>query len=381
MRVGVTSVWTSKGVSRLSLSASAATRSSRSTSSCAMVSPRSSARASRSRSSTSACIRCASGISVVFASSPLSSSGWATATSNAEMIVVSGLRSSCDASPTNRCWAEWPASIRASISFMVSAKADISSRFSGTGTRSVRSDVLISATRVRIASTDRIERRHQKVGHRRRHHDDDGRRQRQRDHDGLHRREDDLAALADQHRVAAARAVHRLRAEPDLAVRRIVSGMPMCSPSPISEIGTIGVSGADGERLTTVPSGVMTCTARIRWSVLSSAGVEPGRTVGFEVRGDVADARGCGAVDAGQHGPVQHRGEYRACRGRAPRTRPWPPPGPSARICPSSTAVFDASESVHHSHWNFAISPAQCLPCRICDRSTNGFCIAGCRWC
>ena len=74
------------------------------------------------------------------------------------MMVVSGLRSSCDASPTKRCWAEWPASMRASISFMVSAKADISSRFSGTGTRSVRSDVLISATRERIASTDRIDR-------------------------------------------------------------------------------------------------------------------------------------------------------------------------------------------------------------------------------
>ena len=50
------------------------------------------------------------------------------------------------------------ASMRASISFMVSAKADISSRFSGTGTRSARSETLMSATRDRIASTERIDR-------------------------------------------------------------------------------------------------------------------------------------------------------------------------------------------------------------------------------
>ena len=93
------------------------------------------------------------------ARSALSSSGWAAATSSAEMIVVSGLRSSCDASPTNRCCAAWPASIRASISFMVTASAAISSRLSGTGTRPVRSDALMSATRERISSTDLIERR------------------------------------------------------------------------------------------------------------------------------------------------------------------------------------------------------------------------------
>jgi hypothetical protein len=48
--------------------------------------------------------------------------------------------------------------MRASISFMVSASAEISWRCSGSGTRSVKSEVLISATRARIASTDLIER-------------------------------------------------------------------------------------------------------------------------------------------------------------------------------------------------------------------------------
>jgi hypothetical protein len=42
---------------------------------------------------------------------------------------------------------------------MVTASAAISSRLSGTGTRSVRSDVLISATRERISSTERSDRR------------------------------------------------------------------------------------------------------------------------------------------------------------------------------------------------------------------------------
>ena len=123
---------TSKDVSRRSLSTSAATRSSRSTSSWAMVepalvgarqqeqvldeglhprAPRESAWSSRVRRS--------------------AARGGRRPPPSAEMIVVSGLRSSCDASPTNRCCAAWPASMRASISFMVSAKADISSRLLG----------------------------------------------------------------------------------------------------------------------------------------------------------------------------------------------------------------------------------------------------------
>ena len=69
----------------------------------------------------SAFMRNASGINVVEASSPLSTSGCATATSNAEMMVVSGLLSSWEASPTNRRCASWPASIRASIAFIVTA--------------------------------------------------------------------------------------------------------------------------------------------------------------------------------------------------------------------------------------------------------------------
>jgi hypothetical protein len=42
---------------------------------------------------------------------------------------------------------------------MVTASAAISSRLSETGTYSVRSEALISATRERISSTDLIERR------------------------------------------------------------------------------------------------------------------------------------------------------------------------------------------------------------------------------
>ena len=41
------------------------------------------------------------------------------------MMVVNGLLSSCDASPTNRCCAISPASMRASIWFMVTASAGL----------------------------------------------------------------------------------------------------------------------------------------------------------------------------------------------------------------------------------------------------------------
>ena len=42
------------------------------------------------------------------------------------------------------------------------------------------------------------------------------------------------------------------------------SGKPMCSPSPTCFIATSGGSGAASDRRTTVPSGVITCTATIR---------------------------------------------------------------------------------------------------------------------
>src|SRR5882757_4214364 len=46
----------------------------------------------------------------------------------------------------------------------------------------------------------------------------------------------------------------------------------MCRPSPISETGTIGVSGAESDSATTLPSAAMTCTARMRSSVRSTCG-------------------------------------------------------------------------------------------------------------
>ncbi len=74
------------------------------------------------------------------------------------MIAANGLRSSCDASPDESPLSSWPASMRASISFMVIASAEISSKAIGTGTRSPKSELLMSATRARIASTDRSDR-------------------------------------------------------------------------------------------------------------------------------------------------------------------------------------------------------------------------------
>ena len=50
------------------------------------------------------------------------------------------------------------------------------------------------------------------------------------------------------------------------------SGIPPCTPSPISERGTIGVFGAESDRATTLPSAAMTCTARMRSSVRSTCG-------------------------------------------------------------------------------------------------------------
>ena len=51
-----------------------------------------------------------------------------------------------------------PASMRASIAFIVCARREISSRAAGTATRSDRSAVLIADTWVRIRSTGRNDR-------------------------------------------------------------------------------------------------------------------------------------------------------------------------------------------------------------------------------
>ena len=63
---------------------------------------------------------------------------------------------------------------------------------------------------------------------------------------------------------------------------------------PITDLGNrhIGVSGADGERLTTVPSGVMTCTRGSVRRCPAARVQSPDAPVGFEVRRHVADARG-----------------------------------------------------------------------------------------
>ena len=80
------------------------------------------------------------------------------ANSNAVVTVARGERNSWEASPTKRRWAACPASMRASIAFIVCARREISSRAAGTATRSDRSAVLIADTWVRIRSTGRKER-------------------------------------------------------------------------------------------------------------------------------------------------------------------------------------------------------------------------------
>ena len=85
-------------------------------------------------------------------------SGWSWASSSAAVTVARGLRSSWEASPTNRRWAWWPACSRASIAFKVTASRVISSLGRGTGSRSARSAVVMSSTRARIRSTGRSDR-------------------------------------------------------------------------------------------------------------------------------------------------------------------------------------------------------------------------------
>ena len=329
-----------RGLAAQPLRTSAEARSSRSTSSLATVRPRSSARASSSRSSMSAFIRCASGISVPAASSAASSSGCATATSSAEMIVVSGLRSSCDASPTKRCCAAWPASIRASISFMVTASAAISSRLSGTGTRSVRSDALMSATLERISSTDLIERRTRKVSGGGGYRDDEGRGQCQRHHHGAHRGRDRRAALADQDGVAAVGPVQTERAEPDPAERRSLLGH--------SDVQSVADLGERNER-----------DVRRRGRPAHDHAVRPDDLDGedaliglqqcrFDARGpgdlhgvgDVTHPSGCGAVHSGQHGPVEHGGKAGAREGEHDEHDAGRDEGRAGRYAPSRRRVL-----------------------------------------
>ena len=82
-------------------------------------------------------------------------SGARRATSAALRIDAIGLRSSCEASDTNRRrWAS-DASNRPSIAFIVSASSAISSRVAGTGIRSCRVPPEIVAVRSVIARTGR----------------------------------------------------------------------------------------------------------------------------------------------------------------------------------------------------------------------------------
>ena len=68
-----------------------------------------------------------------------SSSGWAAPTSSWVRSEAIGLRSSCEASATNRRWRSTEASSAASVSLVVRASRAISSRESGSGTRRERS--------------------------------------------------------------------------------------------------------------------------------------------------------------------------------------------------------------------------------------------------
>ena len=82
-------------------------------------------------------------------------SGWARSTSSSVRILVRGLRSSCEASATNRCWRRTASSTRASVSFIVRASRSISSPVRGSGIRPPRLVSVISAICARIRSTGR----------------------------------------------------------------------------------------------------------------------------------------------------------------------------------------------------------------------------------
>ena len=87
-------------------------------------------------------------------SSPASRSPRSASSSSAR-IVVSGVRSSWLASLTSRRSRAKAASSRSSISFSVRPRAPISSRASGTGSRSDGLLSLIAAARLRMRSTGR----------------------------------------------------------------------------------------------------------------------------------------------------------------------------------------------------------------------------------
>lgn len=154
---------------------------------------------------------------------------------------------------------------------MVTARAAISSRPSGTGTRSARSDAEMSATRARIASTDFSDRRTSKYVA--------------------------PAATATMTGAVVANRIARVRAVASTASlppptstvytpERVATFWPltrMSSPDTASSgrprrrvksksaVGTNGVAGAEPDRLTTLPSGPINWVATTRWSVVSRA--------------------------------------------------------------------------------------------------------------
>ncbi len=89
-----------------------------------------------------------------------SSSGWAAATSSWVRSEAIGLRSSCEASATNRRWRSTEDSSAASVSLVVEASRATSSWVPGTGTRRARSSLaVIAAISRRMPSTGRSARR------------------------------------------------------------------------------------------------------------------------------------------------------------------------------------------------------------------------------
>lgn len=90
------------------------------------------------------------------APSTSSSSGWAAPTSSWVRSDAMGLRSSCEASATNRRWRSTDVSSAASVSFVVRARRATSSCVAGSGTRRARScDAVIADISLRMPSTGR----------------------------------------------------------------------------------------------------------------------------------------------------------------------------------------------------------------------------------
>ncbi len=89
--------------------------------------------------------------------------------------------------------------------------------------------------------------------------------------------------------------------------------------------------------------------------------IESGGAVGFQIRGHLADPRGGGAVDAGQHGPVQHRGEHGAGRGQGHEHDRGRHKGRACRYAP---APRPSSTHRHQSTISAGISPS--VPHNVC---------------